>query len=371
MESRRNGGFKRSLISALAAVMSLAIPSLVSSTALAEKSHDKAADAPAADAKAKPAKRAKKAPKKALAKVKASGHDKSDARPAPEEPQKKKSDAKASAPGKNKKAKKTAAREPSAKKKAPAKKADSDAPRRSCLGAPVAVDRGGLEAQSLTLTDCHDRPIEAAGRALSVLARPWGTPKPALAGKPGAAPKAAIKGAPKAAIKLDKSEIAPGVRVLDKGLATRVAAIAKRFPDRPISLVSGYRPQSRGSLHQHGRALDLRVAGVSNEQLVAFCKTLPDTGCGYYPNSSFVHIDVRNPGTGKVTWIDTSGPGEAPHYVPAWPPKPEESDKAVLPAEAEPHDRSVDPWAIDSADEHASHGDAPAHPVANDAPLWK
>jgi hypothetical protein len=51
-----------------------------------------------------------------------------------------------------------------------------------------------------------------------------------------------------------------------------------------------------------------------------FAKTLGDTGCGFYPNSSFVHIDVRDAGAGHVTWIDASGPGETPRYVPTWPP---------------------------------------------------
>jgi hypothetical protein len=64
----------------------------------------------------------------------------------------------------------------------------------------------------------------------------------------------------------------------------------------------------------------MRVAGVSNEELSAFCKTMPDTGCGYYPNSSFIHMDVRSPGTGSVSWIDASGPGEPPRYVTTWPP---------------------------------------------------
>jgi len=65
--------------------------------------------------------------------------------------------------------------------------------------------------------------------------------------------------------------------------------------------------------------LDLRVSGITNEELVAFCKTLRDTGCGYYPNSSFVHVDVRSAGAGSASWIDASGPGDAPHYVTQWP----------------------------------------------------
>jgi hypothetical protein len=34
---------------------------------------------------------------------------------------------------------------------------------------------------------------------------------------------------------------------------------------------------------------------------------LDDTGCGYYPNADFIHMDVRDPGTGHVAWIDASG----------------------------------------------------------------
>jgi hypothetical protein len=35
-------------------------------------------------------------------------------------------------------------------------------------------------------------------------------------------------------------------------------------------------------------------------------------GVGYYPNSSFVHLDIRK--GAKAFWIDYSGPGEAPLY---------------------------------------------------------
>jgi hypothetical protein len=72
-------------------------------------------------------------------------------------------------------------------------------------------------------------------------------------------------------------------------------------------------------MHSSGRAVDFRMEGVKNEDVVAFCKTLGDTGCGFYPNSSFVHIDVRDPGAGHVAWIDASGPGETPRYVSQWP----------------------------------------------------
>ena len=215
----------------------------------------------------------------------------------------------------------------------------------------MTVDRGGVEGQSLALVDCHGAPRDVARQELSLLARPWSAPRPRPTG-PGnehghghAQPKP-VKGKP-----LPEGEIAPGVRLVDKGLLVRLDSIARHFPGRAISVVSGYRPQSRGSQHQTARALDLRVAGVSNEELVAFCKTLTDTACGYYPNSSFVHVDVRNPGTGSVTWIDASGPREAPRYVKQWPPPEEpakaDDEKADPTVAPEPHDLTADPWEID------------------------
>lgn len=220
--------------------------------------------------------------------------------------------------------KKASARAPGAKRKT-SKKSESDGERPPCFGTAVAIDRNGLENESISLVDCKGKPLDAAREKLSVLARPWGTPRPVIE------PPKKTKKAPKRPGSKDKlgettaenGEIAPNVRLLDTGLLTRIDSIAKHFSGKHISVVSGYRPRSRGSLHQTARALDLRVAGVSNEEVVAFCKTITDTGCGYYPNSSFVHVDVRAPGTGSVSWIDASGPGETPRYVSVWPPPPE------------------------------------------------
>jgi hypothetical protein len=210
-------------------------------------------------------------------------------------------------------------------KKKSAKKGDGETPRPACHPATVSIDRNGLESETFALLDCKGEPLDSARVHLSVLARPWGAQRPAapvmakVAKKLGAPAKKTKKGEPPAVI----TDVAPNVRLLDPGLLSRVDTIAKHFPGKSVSLVSGYRPQSRGSLHQAARALDMRVAGVANEELVAYCKTLKDTGCGYYPNSSFVHVDVRLPGTGSVSWIDASGPGETPRYVTQWPPPPE------------------------------------------------
>jgi len=218
--------------------------------------------------------------------------------------------------------KKASARAPGAKRKT-GKKSDGDAERPPCYATAISIDRNGLENEAFSLVDCKGKPLDTAREKLSVLARPWGTPRPVI--EPPKKTKKTPKGGKdkRGETVVDTGEIAPNVRLLDPGLLTRIDTIAKHFQGKHISVVSGYRPRSRGSLHQSARAIDLRVTGVSNEEVVAFCKTITDTGCGYYPNSSFVHVDVRAPGTGAVTWIDASGPGEAPRYVSAWPPPPE------------------------------------------------
>jgi LysM repeat protein len=40
--------------------------------------------------------------------------------------------------------------------------------------------------------------------------------------------------------------------------------------------------------------------------------TLPHVGVGYYPNSTFVHLDVRGQ---KTYWVDVSHPGQPPRYA--------------------------------------------------------
>jgi hypothetical protein len=58
---------------------------------------------------------------------------------------------------------------------------------------------------------------------------------------------------------------------------------------------------------------------VPNDELFAVCRKLRDVACGYYPNNRFVHVDVRPYGTGRVTWVDVSDPGEPSRYVDGFP----------------------------------------------------
>jgi uncharacterized protein YcbK (DUF882 family) len=96
-----------------------------------------------------------------------------------------------------------------------------------------------------------------------------------------------------------------------------IARVSDHFGGRPIRVVSGYRPystkqQTAHSRHNLGRAIDFSIPGVPNTVVRDYCRTLGDVGVGYYPNSSFVHLDVREAPT---YWVDYAGPGQAPRYA--------------------------------------------------------
>jgi len=103
---------------------------------------------------------------------------------------------------------------------------------------------------------------------------------------------------------------------VDPRLVALVGIVSSHFGGKPLEIVSGYRAYTptqytAHSNHNLGKALDFRVRGVSNEVVRDFCRTLRSAGCGYYPNSSFVHLDVRDT---KAYWVDWSHPGEPPKY---------------------------------------------------------
>jgi uncharacterized protein YcbK (DUF882 family) len=75
--------------------------------------------------------------------------------------------------------------------------------------------------------------------------------------------------------------------------------------DGVFEIISGYRsPQTNAalckasegvakhSLHQKGRALDIRLRGMSTAKLRALATELQCGGVGYYPRSDFTHIDT-------------------------------------------------------------------------------
>ncbi len=103
---------------------------------------------------------------------------------------------------------------------------------------------------------------------------------------------------------------------IEPRLVHLLAAVSNHFGSRKIEIISGFRPYSplqhtAHSNHNIGKAVDFRVMGVPNEVVRDYCRTLRDVGCGYYPNSTFVHLDVRETSS---FWIDYSRPGEPPRY---------------------------------------------------------
>ncbi|WP_028292029.1 DUF882 domain-containing protein [Oceanobacter kriegii] len=97
-----------------------------------------------------------------------------------------------------------------------------------------------------------------------------------------------------------------GVNAIQRGLYDRIHYLQQTFASRePVYIISGYRsPKSNsslrkttsgvaeGSLHMQGRAVDIRIPGVSHRSLHKAAVGLGEGGVGYYPRSGFIHIDT-------------------------------------------------------------------------------
>jgi uncharacterized protein YcbK (DUF882 family)/LysM repeat protein len=117
--------------------------------------------------------------------------------------------------------------------------------------------------------------------------------------------------------KLMRDELDEGANAptLHPRLAVLLADISDHFGGRDIILYSGFREPggytNETSRHVHGQAADIRIMGVSKRALWNYCRTLRKTGCGFYPRSMFVHVDVRGSAS---QWVDWSKPGQRPMY---------------------------------------------------------
>jgi uncharacterized protein YcbK (DUF882 family) len=103
---------------------------------------------------------------------------------------------------------------------------------------------------------------------------------------------------------------------IDPRLIHLIIDVSDHFGGRPLRIVSGYRPYSPAqytphSHHNRGEAVDFVVDGVPNHVLSEYCRSLGAVGVGDYPNSSFVHLDVRST---PAHWVDESRPGQPPRY---------------------------------------------------------
>jgi len=102
---------------------------------------------------------------------------------------------------------------------------------------------------------------------------------------------------------------------VEPSLLDTVYMAQRHFAAPEVRVISGYRipkPKSRSN-HGRGRAMDLVLPGVSDEQLVAWAKGLGFTGVGRYPRSGFCHLDVRPQ---SYFWVDRSGPRQRNRETP-------------------------------------------------------
>ena len=96
---------------------------------------------------------------------------------------------------------------------------------------------------------------------------------------------------------------------IDPSLADLVYDIQTHFSVHALRVISGYRTAQSGghSNHGRGRAMDMIVPGVSDEDVAKYVRSRGFVGVGVYPSSGFVHVDVR---AASYYWIDRSGPGQ-------------------------------------------------------------
>lgn len=101
-------------------------------------------------------------------------------------------------------------------------------------------------------------------------------------------------------------------------LLQRIYVVARHYKGKTLRVFSGYRSRKvaylKTSKHTLGRAIDFAVDGVSTRALRDYLrKTFTKSrGLGFYPNTPFVHFDVRDK---TAFWVDYSGKGEEPRYA--------------------------------------------------------
>jgi uncharacterized protein YcbK (DUF882 family) len=102
------------------------------------------------------------------------------------------------------------------------------------------------------------------------------------------------------------------VRAVRRELYEQLSRIEDHFDGKQIYLVSGFRFAERNSSrHFHASAMDIRIPGVSINEMYKYAESLDvgGMGLGIYPTSQFIHVDFRAPGEPSYRWVDYSGHG--------------------------------------------------------------
>jgi uncharacterized protein YcbK (DUF882 family) len=96
------------------------------------------------------------------------------------------------------------------------------------------------------------------------------------------------------------------IHPIDTGLLDQLFVLKQTLGvNKPFHIISGYRSpltnaklrrHSHGvadhSFHMQGRAIDIRLEGVSSRTIRNAALTLAQGGVGYYPRDNFVHLDT-------------------------------------------------------------------------------
>jgi uncharacterized protein YcbK (DUF882 family) len=101
------------------------------------------------------------------------------------------------------------------------------------------------------------------------------------------------------------------VRAVRAELYEQLSRFFDHFEGKRIELVSAFRFQERNSSrHFHASAMDIRIKGVSINEMYRYAESLDGggMGIGIYPVSGFIHVDYRAPGEPSYRWTDTTGP---------------------------------------------------------------
>ncbi len=82
-------------------------------------------------------------------------------------------------------------------------------------------------------------------------------------------------------------------------LVALLTRLAKRFDGAVLHVISAHRAADAvttrpSSQHTRGTAADVRIPGVSLEQIAQAAHEVGARGIGVYPSSRFVHVDVRD-----------------------------------------------------------------------------
>ena len=143
------------------------------------------------------------------------------------------------------------------------------------------------------------------------------------------------------------SQQSPGrVHPVAPRLLDLVYRAVRHFDGGVVHVVSGFRADRAGSRHTQGRAVDMRIDGVTPVRLAAYLRGLGFVGVGLYPKSGFVHLDVRD---ASYFWIDDTAPGVPGKLVPV---REDEARKADLAARA--RGEQPDLFVPNSADDAAA-----------------